>query len=167
MTQLASPPLGNPQRPPAMEELHMLWITAGLGCDGDTISITAATQPSLEDILLGVIPGLPVVRLHNPVLAYENADEFLHFLYRADEGKLDPFILVVEGSVPNEKNKQAGYSALCGRLGFSPTPCTKAAIAPATMNKPTSPPSTAARSASSSRAAGDRSCSAMSASAAG
>ena len=28
----------------------MLWITAGLSCDGDTISITAATQPSIEDI---------------------------------------------------------------------------------------------------------------------
>ena len=38
---------------------HVLWITAGLGCDGDTIAITAATQPSIEDIVLGAIPGLP------------------------------------------------------------------------------------------------------------
>ena len=28
-------------------EIDVLWITAGLGCDGDTIAMTAATQPSL------------------------------------------------------------------------------------------------------------------------
>jgi len=27
-------------------EIDVLWITAGLGCDGDTIAMTAATQPS-------------------------------------------------------------------------------------------------------------------------
>ncbi len=37
-------------------ELDVLWIAAGLGCDGDTIAMTAATQPSIEDILLGQIP---------------------------------------------------------------------------------------------------------------
>ena len=35
------------------EALDVLWLTAGLGCDGDTISITAATQPNLEDLVLG------------------------------------------------------------------------------------------------------------------
>ncbi len=39
-----------------VDEVHILWITAGLGCDGDTISITAATQPSIEDVLLGPSP---------------------------------------------------------------------------------------------------------------
>ena len=47
------------QRPPAVKELHILWITAGLSCDGDSVSITAATQPSIEDVLLGAIPGFP------------------------------------------------------------------------------------------------------------
>ncbi len=50
-----------------VEEVHILWITAGLGCDGDCVSITA--QASIEDVLLGAIPGLPKVQLHNPVLA--------------------------------------------------------------------------------------------------
>ena len=45
------------QRAPAVKEVHILWITAGLGCDGDSVSITAATQPSIEDVLLGAIPG--------------------------------------------------------------------------------------------------------------
>ena len=42
---------------PPFAEMDVLWITAGLGCDGDTISVTAATQPSLEDILLAAYPG--------------------------------------------------------------------------------------------------------------
>ena len=44
-------------KPDPIKEIDVLWITAGLGCDGDTIAITAATQPSLEEILLGGIPG--------------------------------------------------------------------------------------------------------------
>jgi hydrogenase small subunit len=43
----------------SIKEIDVLWITAGLGCDGDTIAITAATQPSLEDIGQGIIPGWP------------------------------------------------------------------------------------------------------------
>src|ERR1700687_5832413 len=92
------------QRPPAVKEVNVLWVTAGLGCDGDTISITAATQPSIEDIVLGAIPGLPKVNFHNPVLAYQVGEDFLETFHRAAAGKLDPFILVVEGSIPNEKN---------------------------------------------------------------
>src|SRR5512132_1626739 len=57
------------QTAPAISEIHVLWITAGLGCDGDSVSITAATQPSIEDVLLGAIPGLPKVHLHNPVVS--------------------------------------------------------------------------------------------------
>ena len=48
---------------PAVAEVHILWITAGLGCDGDTVSITAASEPSIEDVLLGAIPGLHQVHL--------------------------------------------------------------------------------------------------------
>ncbi len=102
------------QRPPAVKEVDILWITAGLGCDGDSVSITAATQPSIEDVLLGAIPGLPKVNLHNPVLAYEVGDEFMKYWYLADEGKLEPFVLVIEGSIPNEKIKSEGYWAALG-----------------------------------------------------
>jgi hydrogenase small subunit len=102
------------QREPVIPEIDVLWITAGLGCDGDTIAMTAATQPAIEDIVLGAIPGLPRVRLHNPVLARQNGEEFLLPFRRAAEGRLGPFLLVVEGSVPNERNKAEGYWAALG-----------------------------------------------------
>ncbi len=97
-----------------VDEVHVIWMTAGLSCDGDTISITAASQPSIEDVLLGAIPGLPKVILHNPVLAYETDDNFMDWWYKAERGELDPFVLVVEGSIPNEKIKSEGYWAALG-----------------------------------------------------
>lgn len=99
---------------PAINEVHILWITAGLGCDGDSVSITAATQPSIEDVVMGAIPGLPKVHLHNPVLAYENGDEFMAPFHQAVRGEIDNFVLVVEGSIPNEKISGEGYWAAQG-----------------------------------------------------
>ena len=95
--------------PSAVSDVHVVWITTGLGCDGDSVSVTAATQPSIEDVLLGAIPGLPTVHLHNPVLAYEVGDDFMKFFYQAERGEIDPFVLVFEGSVPNEKINGEGY----------------------------------------------------------
>jgi hydrogenase small subunit len=96
------------------EAVHVVWLTAGLGCDGDTIAMTGASLPSIEELVGGSVPGVPRVVLHNPVLAYENGDAFVQSMRDAAEGKLDPFILVVEGSVPNEKNKSEGYWAAVG-----------------------------------------------------
>jgi hydrogenase small subunit len=93
------------------ESIDVLWITAGLGCDGDTISMTAATQPSIEELVKGALPGVPKLRLHNPVLARENGDEFMRRFEQASEGLIDPFILVIEGSIPDETNKAEGYWA--------------------------------------------------------
>ena len=95
-------------------EIDVLWITAGLGCDGDTIAMTAATQPSLEDLVFGALPFVPKIKLHNPFLAYENGEEFMEIFHRAADGGLAPFILVIEGSIPNEKNKPEGYWATFG-----------------------------------------------------
>ncbi|HEY1769821.1 MAG TPA: hypothetical protein VGG02_06160 [Chthoniobacterales bacterium] len=94
-----------------MKEIDILWLTAGLGCDGDTVAMTAATHPPIEDVLSGIIPGLPKVRLHNPVLARENGDEFVATFHRAAAGELQPFLLVIEGSIPNENNKSEGFWA--------------------------------------------------------
>ena len=37
------------------------------------------------------------------------ADDFLEWFFKADRGELEPFVLVVEGSIPNEKIKSEGY----------------------------------------------------------
>ncbi|HWX91623.1 MAG TPA: hypothetical protein VNY29_03245 [Terriglobales bacterium] len=96
-------------------ELDVLWITAGLGCDGDTIAMTAATQPSIEAVLLGAMPWIPKVYLHNSFLSSEVGEDFMaHFHAAAEERSSRPFILVIEGSIPNEKNKEEGYWASFG-----------------------------------------------------
>jgi len=46
-----------------------------------------------------------------------NGDEFMRVFHRAATGEVDPFILVVEGSIPNGKLKTEGYWA-----GPSPSP---------------------------------------------
>jgi hydrogenase small subunit len=99
--------------------LHILWINAGLSCDGDSVALTAATQPSIEEIVLGGLPGLPKVQVHWPLIDFEcgpeqGADTFIEWFRKADRGELEQFVLVVEGSIPNEEIKEEGYWAAFG-----------------------------------------------------
>ena len=105
-------------------EAHVIWMTTGLGCDGDSVAMTSAVDPSLEDIVTQAIPGMPKVIVHNPVLAYENGDEFMQAWYDAEAGKLDPFVLIVEGSIPNEELSGEGYWAAMGNDPDSGQPIT-------------------------------------------
>jgi hydrogenase small subunit len=94
--------------------INVLWMTSGLGCDGDSFAMTAATNPSLEDLLRGCFPGMPPVIIYNQVLAYENGHDFMRAWFAAAEGELEPFILVLEGSVPNEEINGDGCWAALG-----------------------------------------------------
>jgi hydrogenase small subunit len=107
-----------------MSEIHILWISEGMSCDGDTVSMTAATQPSLEDIVLGLIPGLPKVHLHNKVLAYETGEDYMRAFRAAARGELWPFVLVIEGSIPNERINGDGYWTSFGNDEKSGEPIT-------------------------------------------
>ena len=107
--------------------VHVIWMTSGLGCDGDTVAMTAATRPSLEDLLTRALPGMPGVALYNPMLAVETGEDFMQAWYDAEAGKLDPFILVLEGAVPNESINGDGHWAA---LGVDP-----ASGQPITMNE--------------------------------
>ncbi|MFD8968655.1 hydrogenase expression protein HypE [Streptomyces sp. NPDC059568] len=94
--------------------VHILWINAGLSCDGDSVSLTAASQPSIEEIALGALPGLPKVAVHWPLIDFEcgpvqGADNFIEWFFKADRGEIEPFVLVIEGSIPNEAVKSEGY----------------------------------------------------------
>lgn len=91
--------------------VHALWLTAALSCDGDSFAMTAATSPSLEDLAQGIVPGMPRLSLHHPLLAFDNGRDFLTAWFDAAEGRLDPFILIVEGSIPNENLTGDGYWA--------------------------------------------------------
>ena len=99
------------QRRSERQLVNVVWMTSGLGCDGDTVALTAATSPSLEELLTGAIPGTPAVVIYNPVLAFENGDELMRAWYDAERGRLDPFVLVLEGSVPNEEINGEGHWA--------------------------------------------------------
>lgn len=99
---------------PAVDEVNILWIRAGLGCDGDSVSATAASYPSVEDVVMGAVPGLPKVNLHFPLLAYETGDELMQYYHQAARGEMDNYVVVVEGSIPNEKLSGDGYWAAMG-----------------------------------------------------
>ena len=104
--------------------VHILWINAGLSCDGDSVALTAATQPSIEEIVLGALPGLPKVAVHWPLIDFEcgpmqGADTFIEWFFKAERGEIDPFVLVIEGSIPNEAIKKEGYWC-----GFGNNPAT-------------------------------------------
>src|SRR3954453_17353152 len=94
-----------------VQEVHILWISEGMSCDGDSVSITAAGQPGIEDVLLGAIPGLPKVHLHNKGLSpTPGGGGFLKPFRQALVDELDaPFVLVIEGSIPNEEITGEGY----------------------------------------------------------
>jgi len=81
----------------------VLWLNAGLSCDGDSVALTAATQPAVEDLLSGVLPGQAKVVFHWPLLAWDSGTDFLDPFFAAERGEIDPYVLVVEGSVPNEE----------------------------------------------------------------
>jgi hydrogenase small subunit len=94
--------------------VHLLWINAGLSCDGDSVALTAATQPSIEEIVLGALPGLPNVAVHWPLIDYDTGEPFIEWFWKGIRGEIDPFVLVVEGSIPNEAIKKEGYWAAFG-----------------------------------------------------
>ena len=60
------------QRETEQVTVNVLWMTTGLSCEGDSVAMTAATNPSLEDMHRGTIPGMPKCRAATTLfLAYE------------------------------------------------------------------------------------------------
>ena len=53
-----------------LKTIHVYWL-AGMSCDGCTISVAGATNPGIEGLLAGVVPAMPKVILHHPVLSAE------------------------------------------------------------------------------------------------
>ncbi len=95
--------------------VHVFWL-AGMSCDGCSVSALGATNPSLEDVVMGRIPVLPQVVLHHPMLAEDAGRHFMEPFRQAVEGTLGaPYVLVVEGSIPDDQMlERAGQYAALG-----------------------------------------------------
>src|ERR687894_1811644 len=79
-----------------LEIVHVYWL-AGMSCDGCSVAVTGATAPSVEDLLLGRLPGVPRVVLHHPVTSVESGDAFVRNYELAAEGKLNaPYVVIFE-----------------------------------------------------------------------
>ncbi len=88
--------------------VHAFWL-AGMSCDGCSVAATGATNPSVESLLTGSVATLPKLILHHPVLSVEAGHEFVENFSLAAEGELDsPYVVIFEGSVPDEKLAAAG-----------------------------------------------------------
>lgn len=81
--------------------LHAYWL-AGESCDGCSVSVLGAADPGIEELLRGNVPIIPRINLHHPVLSAEWGDEYVEEFEAAANGKRDPYVVIVEGSVPNE-----------------------------------------------------------------
>jgi len=96
--------------------VHALWL-AGMSCDGCSVAVTGATSPSVEDLLIGRLPGVPRLVLHHPVLSVEAGDAFMENYELAAEGKLNaPYVVIYEGSIANEDlaAESGGYWSAMG-----------------------------------------------------
>ena len=105
--------------------VHAFWL-AGMSCDGCSVAVTGATAPSVEDLLLGRLPGVPRLVLHHPVVSIEAGHAFTRNYELAAEGKLNaPYVVIYEGSVADESlaAQTGGYwSALGVESSSSPIP---------------------------------------------
>src|SRR5262245_24285365 len=111
-------PSARPQQLPLgpLKTVHVYWL-AGMSCDGCTISVAGATNPGIEGLLAGTVPAMPQVILHHPVLSVEAGADFVKSFRDAWEGKLGaPYVVVYEGSVPDERiaARTGGYFCAMG-----------------------------------------------------
>src|ERR1700738_4458092 len=85
------------------ESVHVFWL-AGMSCDGCSIAVVGATNPSVESLLSGSVAGLPKVVLHHSVLSVEAGEEFIHSYELAERGELGaPYVVIYEGSIADER----------------------------------------------------------------
>ncbi len=94
-----------------LEAVHVFWL-AGMSCDGCSIAVLGATQPSVESLMTGSLPGVPMVYLHHTALQLESGDAYIEPMLRAWRGELGaPYVIVYEGSIADESTAAAlgGY----------------------------------------------------------
>jgi hydrogenase small subunit len=94
--------------------VHVFWLS-GMSCDGCSVSMLGASNPSVEDLLLDRVPDFPPLVMHHPMISEESGRELLAAYAAAADGALGaPYILVLEGSVPDDQALDAGQFAALG-----------------------------------------------------
>ncbi len=101
-----------PQGP--IKVVHAFWL-AGMSCDGCSIAVLGATTPSIESLLVGSLPGVPLLLLHHTAVQVEAGEAFMEPMRRAARGELeDPYVVVFEGSCADEDALGEGYWSAIG-----------------------------------------------------
>jgi hydrogenase small subunit len=94
--------------------VHVFWLS-GMSCDGCSVSMLGASNPSLEDLVLDRVPDLPLVVMHHPMISEESGHDLMAGYAAAVDGSLGaPYILVLEGSIPDDQALSAGALASMG-----------------------------------------------------
>jgi len=118
------------------EPIHIIWIQAQT-CSGDSISLLNAVEPSIVDVLTGQFKNIGEVTLdfHPTIMAQWGIDviqgergdlveewDAVNILEKVRNGEITPFILVTEGSFPNEDTakEQGGYWCSMGSKNGEP-----------------------------------------------
>jgi hydrogenase small subunit len=94
--------------------VHVFWLS-GMSCDGCSVAMLGASNPSIEDLALDRVPELPVIVMHHPMISQESGHELMATYAAAADGSLgSPYILVVEGSIPDDQPLRSGQFATMG-----------------------------------------------------
>lgn len=99
-----------------MQPINLIWLQ-GQGCTGDTVALISAREPSLVDVLSGILPEVSDINLaYHPTVMAPWGEKALSVLDDAKEGKLDPFVLILEGAIPDEEEaaREGGYYCAVG-----------------------------------------------------
>ncbi len=110
-------------------EVNIVWFEAQ-DCAGNTTALIQATEPDVVEVLGGsshlVPPGTVRLVFHRTVMP-EWGESALDILRAAEKGEYDPFVLVLEGSVPPDEKAGApsGSDLFCyvGEEGGKPISC--------------------------------------------
>jgi len=105
----------------SLERAYVIWLGGG-GCDGCTMAVLGASSPGLEQVLLGVVPGVPPIELIHTAIALESGATYMAQLEAAAAGRLAPFVLVLEGSVFDETRAGDGFFSGLGDEDGRPIP---------------------------------------------
>jgi len=89
------------------EPINIIWSELQ-SCTGDTTSLLEATNPNILDVLAGenvlVSPG-DVSLNYAEAIMIEWGEDALEILRQAMNGELDPYVLVIEGSIPIDSKR--------------------------------------------------------------